>query len=194
MEATHTRLPGVIHFKPSVFGDARGYFVETWSERRYREAGVGRAFVQDNTSKSGKGTLRGLHLQNPFAQGKLVRVVVGSVFDVAVDVRRGSPHYGKWTGVELSEQNHHQLYIPPGFAHGFCVTSDVAVFAYKCTEYYHPESEVTIAYDDPELAISWPVQNPRLSAKDQAGTRLAQLDPEKLPRYEAEGGSVEARV
>lgn len=191
MEATQTQLPGVVLFKPKVFGDARGYFVETWSERRYRDAGLSQPFVQDNTSKSAHGTLRGLHLQNPFAQGKLVRVVEGSVFDVAVDVRRGSPHFGQWTSAELSEQNHHQLYIPPGFAHGFCVTSESAVFAYKCTEYYHPECEVTIAYDDPALDIAWPVPNPRLSAKDRAGSRLAELDPERLPLFHTSGETEE---
>jgi dTDP-4-dehydrorhamnose 3,5-epimerase len=140
--------------------------------------------VQDNLSRSRHGTLRGLHLQNPHAQGKLVSVVEGEVFDVAVDVRLGSPTFGKWVGVLLSDKNHHQLYVPPGFAHGFCVTSENALFSYKCTDLYHPESELGVAYDDPELAISWPVSSPLVGAKDKANLPLSKIDPARLPRYQ----------
>jgi dTDP-4-dehydrorhamnose 3,5-epimerase len=142
-------------------------------------------FVQDNLSKSRKGTLRGLHLQHPFGQGKLVQVIVGEVLDVAVDVRVGSPTFGRWVGATLSESNKHQLYVPPGFAHGFCVTSDEAIFAYKCTEGYHPEAELTIAHDDPELGIRWPAVDHILSKKDRAGVPLRAVPVDQLPPYTA---------
>jgi dTDP-4-dehydrorhamnose 3,5-epimerase len=179
-----TDLPGVLHIEPKVFGDERGYFLETWSAERYENDGVGVRFVQDNLSKSRRGTLRGLHLQYPFSQGKLVHVVAGEVYDVAVDVRLGSPTFGRYYGAMLNETNKHQLYIPPGYAHGFCVTSEEAVFAYKCTEGYHPEAEVTVAHDDPALGIPWPVTSPTLSKKDMAGLRLADVPRERLPRYQ----------
>jgi dTDP-4-dehydrorhamnose 3,5-epimerase len=178
-----TDLPGVLLIEPKVFGDERGFFLETWSADRYESQGVAARFVQDNLSKSRRGTLRGLHLQNPFAQGKLVQVITGEVFDVAVDVRVGSPTFGRHCGVFLSDVNKHQLYIPPGFAHGFCVTSEEAIFAYKCTEGYHPEAELTIAHDDPTLAIPWPLTTLTLSNKDLAGLRLATVPRERLPRY-----------
>ena len=174
MKVTPQALPEVLLVEPKVFGDARGFFLESFQARRYAEAGIPGPFVQDNLSRSVRGTLRGLHFQEPLPQGKLVTVLRGSVFDVAADVRRGSPTFGRWVGVELSEENHRQLWIPPGFAHGFCVTSDVADFFYKCTELYSPASERTIAWDDPELGIQWPVSQPLLSAKDRAGTTLAQ--------------------
>jgi dTDP-4-dehydrorhamnose 3,5-epimerase len=178
-----TDLPGVLLIEPKVFGDERGYFLETWSAERYESQGVAVRFVQDNLSKSRRGTLRGLHLQNPFGQGKLVHVVAGEVYDVAVDVRVGSPTFGRYYGAVLNETNKHQLYIPAGFAHGFCVTSEEAVFAYKCTEGYHPEAEVTVAHDDPALGIPWPITSPTLSKKDMAGLRLADVPRERLPRY-----------
>lgn len=176
-------LPEVLLIEPQVFGDERGFFKETFHAQRYADAGMRLPFVQDNVSRSGHGILRGLHLQNPHAQGKLVYVLEGEVFDVAVDVRVGSPTFGKWVGVTLSAQNHRQLYIPPGFAHGFCVTSESALFVYKCTDLYHPECEVGIAYDDPDLGIGWPIAEPILGAKDRNNQRLAQIDTARLPRY-----------
>ncbi|HEX5656403.1 MAG TPA: dTDP-4-dehydrorhamnose 3,5-epimerase [Polyangiales bacterium] len=183
MEVIPQALPEVLLIKPKVFGDARGYFIETFNSERYVQAGIALPFVQDNLSKSRRGILRGLHLQNPHAQGKLVSVVEGEVFDVAVDVRVGSPTFGKWVSALLSAENHHQLWVPPGFAHGFAVTSETALFSYKCTDLYHPEAEVGVAFDDPALGIPWPVDAPELSAKDKANLPLAQIDPAKLPRY-----------
>jgi len=188
MKVTTTALPGLVMLEPKVFGDQRGFFSETYSERRYAELGIDRPFVQDNVSKSEHGVLRGLHLQHPHDQGKLVTVVVGEVFDVAVDVRRGSPTFGRWVGVSLSEDNHRQLYIPPGFAHGFCVTTSTALFVYKCTDYYSPSTELGVAWNDPDLAIAWPLDAPKLSTKDAAYPRLAEIPSEKLPPYvEANG-------
>ena len=183
MQVTQTQLPGVLAIEPKVFGDPRGYFLETWQRERYTEAGVRTEFVQDNLSRSQHGTLRGLHLQNPFAQAKLVQVFEGEVFDVAVDVRVGSPTFGRWVGERLSGANKRQLYIPEGFAHGFCVLSEEALLGYKCSELYHPETELSIAWNDPELGIRWPVSDPVLSAKDKAGLRLADVPRERLPRY-----------
>ncbi len=183
MEVIPQALPEVLLIKPKVFGDARGYFIETYNAERYQQAGITLPFVQDNLSKSRRGILRGLHLQNPHAQGKLVSVVEGEVFDVAVDVRVGSPTFGKWVGAVLSADNHHQLWVPPGFAHGFCVTSESALFSYKCTDLYHPEAEVGVAWDDPAIGIPWPVKAPELSGKDKANLPLSQIDPAKLPRY-----------
>lgn len=184
MEIVPQELPEVLLIKPQVFGDERGYFKETFHAERYAQAGMRLPFVQDNLSRSRYGTLRGLHLQQPHAQGKLVSVVDGEVFDVAVDVRVGSPTFGKWTGVVLSDKNHHQLYVPPGFAHGFCVTSESALFAYKCTDLYHPECEIGIAFDDPAIGIAWPVAEPLVGAKDRANQRLTDIDPTRLPRYQ----------
>ena len=181
MKVTRTKLPGVLLIEPDVFGDDRGWFCETWSQLRYAEIGVPEPFVQDNVSMSAKGILRGLHLQHPWGQGKLVQVVYGSVYDVAVDVRVDSPTFGQWIDATLSAEEHRQVWIPPGFAHGFCVTSETAVFSYKCTEAYHRETEIGVAWDDPDLAIPWPVQNPTLSAKDSAYPRLAQIAKDKLP-------------
>jgi dTDP-4-dehydrorhamnose 3,5-epimerase len=173
----------VLLIEPVVHGDDRGFFIETYNAERYAEAGISLAFVQDNLSRSKRGTLRGLHLQNPHAQGKLVSVLEGAVFDVAVDLRVGSPHFGKWVGAELSAENRHQLYVPPGFGHGFCVTSELATFSYKCTDVYHPECELAVAYNDPALAIEWPAESPLLSAKDADAPTLAEIDPSKLPQY-----------
>ena len=174
MNVIQTAIPDVLIIEPKVFGDARGFFYESFNGRAFDEA-VGRhvEFVQDNHSRSSKGVLRGLHYQIQQPQGKLVRVARGAVFDVAVDVRKSSPTFGKWVGVELSEDNHRQLWVPPGFAHGFLVLSETADFLYKTTDYYAPEFERCIRWDDPELAITWPLSDvPQLSAKDAAGQRL----------------------
>lgn len=176
-----TSLPGVLLIKPDVFGDSRGYFLEGWNRRRYAEQGLDRDFVQDNLSRSRRGILRGLHFQNPRPQGKLVQVLLGEVFDVAVDIRLGSPTFGQWYGTLLSEENHHQLYVPEGFAHGFCVTSDTALFAYKCTDFYNPAAEFSLCWDDPDLGIPWPIAEPQLSAKDQTGHLLKDFPRESLP-------------
>lgn len=185
MEVVAQELPEVLLIKPQVFGDERGYFVETFQAARYAQVGMALPFVQDNLSRSRQGTLRGLHLQHPHGQGKLVSVLAGEVFDVAVDVRVGSPTFGRWVAALISDKNHHQLYVPPGFAHGFCVTSESAVFSYKCTDLYHPECEVGIAWNDPELAIPWPVASPLVGAKDREHGPLSAIEPAKLPRYEA---------
>jgi dTDP-4-dehydrorhamnose 3,5-epimerase len=184
MKRVETDIEGVYLIEPDVYGDTRGYFMETWNARRYQDLGISEHFVQDNISRSQQGILRGLHYQHPYAQGKLVSVLEGEVFDVAVDLRRGSPTFKQWTGHMLSSGNKRQLYIPPGCAHGFLVTSETALFHYKCTEFYHPETEVSIRWNDPELAISWPDMQPQLSAKDAAARLLADLEPERLPAYE----------
>ncbi|MCX8048046.1 MAG: dTDP-4-dehydrorhamnose 3,5-epimerase [Methylohalobius sp.] len=181
MKVTPTDLPDVLLIEPDVFGDARGFFLETWNQKRYRELGLTANFVQDNLSLSRRGILRGLHYQWPHPQGKLVQVLVGTVFDVAVDIRRGSPTFGRWVGVELSAENHFQLYIPEGFAHGFCVLSDEALFAYKCTEFYYPNAEHSVLWSDPELDITWPVIDPLLSDKDRCGRRLKDIPAQHLP-------------
>lgn len=183
MKVSETELPDVRLIEPKVFGDTRGFFLETWSQPRYAEIGVPGPFLQDNLSRSGARILRGMHLQHPFGQGKLVYVLEGSVFDVAVDVRVGSPTFGKWTGRTLSADNKHQLYVPAGFAHGFCVIGETATFAYKCTEAYHPEAEVVLAWDDPDVGIEWPINDPRLSEKDLGGLRLADIPEDRLPTY-----------
>lgn len=184
MKVTRTKLKGVLLIEPDVFADDRGFFLETWAQRRYSEAGLPQVYVQDNLSRSTQGILRGLHLQHPYGQGKLVQVMDGEVFDVAVDVRVGSPTFGQWEGMSLSGDNHRQLYIPPGFAHGFCVVSEHALFSYKCTEGYHRESELGVAWNDPELAIAWPVNDPQLSAKDAEFPRLAEIARDRLPQWE----------
>ena len=168
MEIVKTPIQGVLLIKPRVWGDERGYFVETWQQARYAEAGISLPFVQDNHSKSAYGVLRGLHFQKTRPQGKLVSVSLGSVFDVAVDIRRDSPTFGQWYGVELTQENQWQLWIAPGLAHGFVVTSEIAHFHYKCTEFYCPEDEGAIRWNDPALGIAWPVSSPTVSAKDAA--------------------------
>jgi dTDP-4-dehydrorhamnose 3,5-epimerase len=182
MKVTETALPGVLIIEPQRFGDARGYFLETWQRERYAASGIDQPFVQDNLSRSARGILRGLHLQNPAVQGKLVFVLEGEVFDVAVDVRVGSPCFGKWVGMTLSAEDHRQLWIPPGFAHGFCVTSEAAVFSYKCTAPYAPEHEVGIRWDDPDIGIAWPISEPRLSVKDSGHPFLRDIEPARLVR------------
>ena len=175
MNVIETAIPGLLILEPKVFGDARGFFMESYNAKAFHDAtGLAPNFVQDNHSRSGKGVLRGLHYQIEQAQGKLVRVTRGSVFDVAVDLRKASPTFGQWAGVELSEENNRQLWIPPGFAHGFLVTSDSADFLYKTTDYYAPQFERSIAWNDPTLAVAWPDlgEPPTLSTKDQAGAPL----------------------
>ncbi len=181
MKITETHLPGVLLIEPEVYGDARGFFMESWNLKRYFEAGIKANFVQDNLSLSRQGILRGLHYQWPKPQGKLIQVLRGAVFDVAVDLRRGSPTFGHWVAYELSAANHRQLYIPEGFAHGFCVLSEEALFAYKCTDFYSPETEYSLRWDDPDLGITWPVTEPRLSDKDRNGYFLKDLPKEALP-------------
>ena len=183
MKVHPTELPGVLLIEPRVFGDARGFFLETYHEERYREAGVGVRFVQDNHSHSTRGVLRGLHYQQVQPQGKLVQVMRGAVYDVAVDIRRGSPTFGRWTGHVLDDQNRHQLYVPPGFAHGFVVLSDEVDFMYKCSDFYHPASEGGVAWDDPDLGIAWPLRDVQLSAKDQVHPRLRDVASERLPVF-----------
>jgi len=185
VKVTPTSLPEVLKIEPKIFGDERGYFYESWKQDRYRDHGLPVEFVQDNISRSAKGTLRGLHFQEPNAQGKLVMVLTGHVFDVAVDVRRGSPRFGQWTGVDLSDENHCQLWIPAGFAHGFCVLSDRADFFYKCTSLYSPETERAVRYDDPAIGIDWPDVKPILSQKDMDAPLLENVAV--LPAFEAQG-------
>lgn len=180
MKVTEFEIAGLRLIEPRVFGDARGFFLESWNERRYHDAGIPGPFVQDNLSFSRRGTLRGLHFQNPSAQAKLVSVLQGEVFDVAVDVRRSSPTFGQWQGVTLSAENKQQFFIPPGFAHGFAVLSETALFFYKCTAFYAPEHEVTLAWNDPDIGIQWPVADPVLSEKDQRGWRWHDIPAEKL--------------
>jgi dTDP-4-dehydrorhamnose 3,5-epimerase len=172
---TETEIKGVYIIEPKVFGDHRGYFMETYNYEDFKKAGLDMSFVQDNQSKSRKGVLRGLHYQKPNPQGKLVRVISGEVFDVAVDLRKNSVTYGQWKGVALSAENKKQFYVPPGFAHGFLVMSEEAEFVYKCTEFYHPEHEGSLAWDDPEVGIEWPlegIENIMLSDKDKNAKTL----------------------
>ena len=186
MKIIPTSIAGVVILEPKVFGDQRGYFLETWSRERYREAGIDADFVQDNISFSTQGTLRGLHFQHPRGQGKLVQVLNGSVYDVAVDIRIGSATFGQWVGVELTAEKHNQLYIPPGFAHGFYVISDTAQFSYKCTDYYSPQTEGGILWSDPEIAINWPQNGqPILSDKDAQLGPLSAFPQDRLPTPEA---------
>jgi dTDP-4-dehydrorhamnose 3,5-epimerase len=176
MRVVETELPGVLIIEPKVHGDERGFFVETFQAERYAsQAGIALAFVQDNHSRSRRGVLRGLHAQKLHPQGKLVRVSRGEVFDVAVDIDPHSPRFGKWVGVSLSDINGRQLWIPPGYAHGFAVISELVDFEYKCTDYYHPEDEVGLRWNDPEVAISWPLDAPMVSAKDATLPTLAQI-------------------
>lgn len=180
-------IPEVLLIKPRLFRDERGRFLETWRASAYDAHGVG-PFVQDNVSVSRRNVLRGLHLQHPGAQGKLVNVLRGRVFDVGVDVRVGSPTFGKWVGAELSDENGFQLYIPPGFAHGFVTLSDEVVFGYKCTTYYAPQSERTVRWDDPAIAVAWPCDEPVLAPKDAAAPSLAEIPRELLPVYQPPHG------
>jgi dTDP-4-dehydrorhamnose 3,5-epimerase len=176
MQVTETKIDGVKIIQPKVFGDARGFFLETFEKKRYQEMlGIDLEFVQDNHSRSSRGVLRGLHFQQANPQGKLVRVVRGEVFDVAVDIRPGSPTYGAWEGVILSEENKTQFWVPPGLAHGFVVLSDLADFEYKCTDYYNPAQEGCLLWNDPQVGIEWPIDNPLLSDKDKVGKLFREL-------------------
>ena len=181
MKSSPTDLPGVILIEPDVHRDDRGFFVESYQQKRYDAGGVDQRFVQDNHSRSGHRTLRGLHAQLKQPQSKLVRVIEGEVFDVAVDIRRGSPHFGRFATALLSSDNFLQLYVPPGFAHGFCVTSEFAQFEYKCTDFYDAADEIAIAWNDPDIGIPWPESDPLLSGKDAAAPRLSEI--QGLPRF-----------
>jgi len=185
MKVIETKLPGVLIIEPKVFGDARGFFLETFHRQRYAEAGIpgdAREFVQDNHSRSRQGVLRGLHFQLENPQGKLLSAGTGAVFDVAADVNPDSETFGQWVGVELNADNHRQLWIPPGYAHGFCVLSGVADFQYKCTALYHPASDSGVAWDDPDLAIEWPISKPLLSDKDMILPKLSEASRDRLPQ------------
>jgi dTDP-4-dehydrorhamnose 3,5-epimerase len=184
LKISETTLPGVLLIEPTVIGDSRGYFMETWNAARFREAGLDLQFVQDNQSHSTRDVLRGLHYQEPNGQGKLVRCSRGALFDVAVDIRVGSPQFGKWYGAELSEENRLMLWIPPGFAHGFCALTDVVDLTYKCTALYDQPSNRAICWNDPDIGIRWPVTTPTLSSKDAAAPRLQDaLSSGMLPTY-----------
>jgi dTDP-4-dehydrorhamnose 3,5-epimerase len=183
MKVQQTLLPGVVVVEPAVFSDARGYFFELWRAQSFEKHGLPTRFVQDNISHSHKGVLRGLHFQNPDPQGKLISVLEGEVFDVAVDIRRGSPTFRKWFGTVLTADNHRQLYVPEGFAHGFCALSDSAIVLYKCTAFYNPKTEACLRWDDPEIGVVWPVAQPVLSDKDRQGLSLSQFG-ERLPEYQ----------
>ena len=177
MNIVETRVPEVLIFEPTVFGDDRGYFLETFRASHFADLGMKADFVQDNQSRSAQGTLRGLHFQRQFPQGKLVRVIAGEVFDVAVDLRESSATFGQWVGEVLSAENHRQLWVPPGFAHGFYVLSDSADLCYKCTDYYHPEDDHSLLWNDPDIGIEWPLlsSEPLLSAKDAQAKPLAEI-------------------
>ena len=181
MKLVETPLPGCVVIEPRVFGDDRGWFYESWNRERFAEAGLPMQFVQSNVSRSRRGVLRGLHYQWPNPQGKLVSVLEGDVWDVAVDIRRGSPGFGSWTAVELSGENKRHFWIPEGFAHGFVVLSESAIFSYLCTAVFDPAADAAIRWNDPELAIDWPVRAPLLSAKDAAATLLAEAPEARLP-------------
>jgi dTDP-4-dehydrorhamnose 3,5-epimerase len=183
MQVISTKLPEVKLISPRVYHDPRGFFVETFQCDRYAAQGIGPQFVQDNVSYSRKGILRGLHLQYPYSQGKLISVLQGEVFDVAVDLRVGSPHFGQWVGETISAENKRQIWIPEGFAHGFCVTSDAALLTYKCTDLYHRETDINLRWDDPDIGITWPINNPELSDKDTQAPYLAEIEPSRLPPY-----------
>ncbi len=185
METITTKLEGVVIVKPRVISDSRGYFLETFRQTRYADAGIDTLFVQDNLSFSSKDTIRGLHYQIKHPQAKLVQVITGHVFDVVVDIRVGSPRFGEWVGIHLTEENHHQLFIPGGFAHGFCVLSKTAHFVYKCSDYYAPDDEGGIRWSDPEIGIDWPVKDPIISPKDRDCSLLSDLKTDQLPRYES---------
>jgi dTDP-4-dehydrorhamnose 3,5-epimerase len=181
MQVSQLSLPEILLIEPKVFVDPRGHFYEMYQASRYEQYGIPAGFVQDNISWSTKGVVRGLHYQLRQPQGKLVLVLQGEVFDVVVDIRRGSDNFGKWVGVTLSSDNYRQLYIPPGFAHGFCVTSDAALFLYKCTDYYNPGDEFGICWHDPAINITWPLTEASVSDKDRSYLRLNEVPPENLP-------------
>ncbi len=182
MRVKPAQLADVLIVEPQSFEDERGFFFESWNRQRYAAAGIDVDFVQDNHARSVKGVLRGLHAQHPHDQGKLVRALNGEIFDVAVDIRKGSPAFGKWVGIELSATNRRQFFVPPGFAHGYCVLSTEADVEYKCTDYYSPDDEITIAWNDPDIGIEWPLTNPIVSSKDIDAQTLKDL-AHRLPQY-----------
>lgn len=183
MDVKSTGLPEVKLITPKTYHDDRGFFLETFQSVRYANQGIFPSFVQDNLSYSHQGVLRGMHLQYPHPQGKLIYVLQGEIFDVAVDVRVGSPTFGQWVGEVISANNKHQLWVPEGFAHGFCVASNFALVAYKCTDFYHQETDITIRWNDPQLGIIWPIKQPKLSAKDAKASCLGDIEPSRLPLY-----------
>lgn len=186
MKVNKTKIPGLLIIEPKAFGDDRGYFYESFQAERYAEHGVNLPFVQDNISKSSRGVLRGLHHQKENTQGKLVWVTDGEVFDVILDIRRDSPTFGEWLSIILDTKKHRQVYVPPGCAHGFCVLSESATFMYKCTDYYNPQSEMSVQWDDPDLAIDWPIKNNvTLSEKDKNGRALKTIPENELPIFES---------
>lgn len=185
MKVSQTGLEGVLLIEPRVFEDARGSFLEAYQEVRYADAGVRGPFVQDNLVQSERHVLRGLHLQKPYGQGKLVQVLEGEIFDVAVDVRPGSPTFCQWTAATLSAANHRQIFVPPEFAHGYVVVSEGALVSYKTTEVYTPDAELAVAWNDPEIGIDWPVENPVLNERDGMAPRLSEIPVSRLPRYPA---------
>ena len=183
VEFRQTTLPGVILCQMQEFADSRGHFLESYHSEKYQKGAIGETFVQDNYSHSKRGVLRGLHYQVNQPQGKLVHVLRGEIFDVAVDIRKNSPHFGKWYGTNLSGENRRQIYVPEGFAHGFCTLSAEADVVYKCTDLYSPENERSLIWNDPDVNISWPIEKPSLSEKDAAGLKLADLKDNDLPDY-----------
>lgn len=185
MKFIETSLPGCVVIEPQVFGDSRGFFYESYNEAKYREAGIDRRFVQSNVSRSARGVLRGLHYQWPHPQGKLVSVLEGEVYDVAVDIRRGSPTFGQWAGVMLTAENHRHFWIPEGFAHGFCVVSEFATFSYQCTDLYDAKADGGVRWNDPAIGIDWPISTPLLSDKDSKAPLLAEVAQDRLPEYRA---------
>jgi dTDP-4-dehydrorhamnose 3,5-epimerase len=186
VKVTPLDLPEVRLVDLKIFGDVRGWFAETWQAERYAAAGIPSGFVQDNAARSQRGVLRGLHAQHPFGQGKLIQVLRGEIYDVAVDIRRGSPTFGRWVGMRLSSDRPQQLWVPPGFAHGYCVLSDEALFTYKCTDYYHPETQFSVRWDDPAIGIDWPLERaPILADKDREASLLHDIPAERLPPYPA---------
>lgn len=184
MQTMDTGIAGVVVIEPQVFGDSRGFFKECWNARRFAEAGLPDHFVQSNVSRSAAGVLRGLHYQYPNPQGKLVQVLEGAIFDVAVDIRSDSPTFGQWMGIELSAANHRQLYVPEGCAHGFCVLGEIATLSYLCTALFEPEYDAAVAWDDPQIGIEWPIEPESLSDKDRAAPRLADIPKDRLPRMQ----------
>lgn len=183
MKVIRTSLPGAVVIEPQVFGDARGFFYESYNQAKYADAGITAKFVQSNVSRSSKGVLRGLHYQWPNPQGKLVSVLEGEVYDVAVDIRRGSPTFGQWAGVMLTADNHRHFWIPEGFAHGFCVLSEYATFSYQCTALYDAKADAGVRWDDAALGIDWPISSPQLSEKDLKAPLLADIPAERLPVF-----------
>ena len=183
MKVIQTSLPGAVVIEPQVFGDARGFFYESYNQAKYADAGITAKFVQSNVSRSSKGVLRGLHYQWPNPQGKLVSVLEGEVYDVAVDIRRGSPTFGQWAGVMLTAENHRHFWIPEGFAHGFCVLSEYATFSYQCTALYDAKADAGVRWNDAALGIDWPISSPQLSEKDLKAPLLADIPAERLPVF-----------